>query len=206
MVFATLATGPTPPRPEEYAPFIDRLVRAGDYRGALGAWRLIARAGVAEAAGLRDGDFAGVADQTAFTWRDAQGVGADSSAGPAPGGAPGRALRVDYDGFSAPTLPAQLLVLAPGRYRLTWRQALQPSATSALSWRVRCADSGQTLGDSAAHGADPAAPLAWRAMAMSFTTPASGCAGQWLELTAAPGDRREPVTAWYAGFRLEPEP
>ena len=107
-VFADLAGGPTPPSPDDYAPFINRLVADQDHAGALAAWREIARPPGGASDNLA---FSDVSDHTPFTWSPAAGVGATSET-TALGGA--TTLRTDYDGFSTPDLPSRLLVLAPG--------------------------------------------------------------------------------------------
>ncbi|HLZ85449.1 MAG TPA: hypothetical protein VKQ54_17945 [Caulobacteraceae bacterium] len=195
-VFSALARGQTPAAAAEYAPLVDRLVSAGDYGGAYAAWRAIARSREAAAPVLRDGDFTGASDHTPFTWSAAAGVGASGATDLTPDGPATRALRIDYDGFSSPTLPAQLLADTPRRYTLSWRQRIDPAAPERLAWRVRCADTGRVLARA------PAAVPGWREATMSVETPPSGCAAQWLELAAEPGERRSPVTAWYAAFRL----
>jgi len=205
-VFADLAAGKTPPSPQEYAPLIDRLVDAKDYGGALSAWKTLSRRTDPVSPDLRDGNFTGIPDQTAFTWSAASGVGAISVVDATSGGAAGRTLRVDYDGFSSPTLPAQLLVLQPGRYRVTWRERLDRAASAPLYWRVRCGDTGQVLVKDQGAAEMSGGASEWRSMRMDFETPKTGCAGQWLELTANPGDRRDPVTARYASFRVEAAP
>jgi hypothetical protein len=204
-VFTDLALGRAPPAADEYAPFIDRLANAGDNDGAYAAWLAVARARGSASAGLRDGDFADASDHTPFTWSAASGVGASSDVEPAAGGPTpqplgARALRVDYDGYSAPSLPAQLLVRPPGRYRLTWRERLDPPLPERLFWRVRCADTNEILARA------PPPTSGWREAEMIVETPAARCAAQWLELAAEAGGRRAPVTGWYAAFELRPVP
>jgi len=206
-VLTALAAGPTPPGPDEYAPLINRLVAARAYAAALAAWREIARPPGEGGADLRDGDFSGAPDGTPFAWSAAEGVGGSSETRAPPDGSARRALRIDYDGYSTPTLPGQMLVLAPGRYRLSWRQATDPGESPRLAWRVRCADTGQAPAAAAAGRALPeGAGLDWREMTMDVQIPAFGCAAQWLELVPLPAERRDPVTAWYAAFRLGPAP
>ena len=200
-VFTELANTATPPTPAEYAPFVDRLVGEGDYAGAFAVWRRVVRARGVPDQGLRDGDFTGRFDGAPFTWSVAAGAGGESETGPAPDGAPGWALRVTYDGFSSPSLPTQLLVLSPGIYRVSWRQRIAPPSPERLFWRIRCADSGLTAARAPVEGRT-ATNTRWRDMAMAVVIPASGCAGQWLELATAAGERRRPVEAWFAGFRL----
>jgi hypothetical protein len=197
-VFAALARGPTPPIPDEYGPLIARLARSGDLGGAYAAWRSIVRPGGSAPPALRDGDFTGVSDSTPFTWSSAAGAGASSEIVGLEARA-GRSLRVDYDGYSSASLPAQLLVDTPRRYSLVWRQRLDPATPERLFWRVRCADTNQVLARA------PRAAPGWRDAMMAVETPPAGCIAQWLELAAAPAERRAPVTGWYAAFRLRPE-
>jgi hypothetical protein len=208
-VLSALAAGPAPPSPSEYVPFINRLAASGDYGEALDAWRAIARRGDPDEAYLRDGGFSQVSDGAPFGWRPANGVGVSSEVGAAPDDPSRRVLRVDYDGFSRPTLPAQLLVLPPGRFRVTWRERSQGGGdTIQLAWRIRCSDAaGATLAqaDEGASGGVGQEPGQWRPMAMDVVVPAGGCPAQWLELAASPGERRNSVTAWYGQFRVTPQ-
>ncbi len=188
-VLAALAAGGTPPKPEEYTLLITRLVAGGDYGGTYEAWSVVSRrARMAEL-----GDFSSPSDQTPFTWSGAVGVGATSEARPSPDGS---TLRIDYDGFSTPRLPARLLVSPAGRRRLTWRETGDADMTRKLYWRVRCAESGQVLARS-----DTAAP-GGRDREMVFEVPATGCGGQWVELIATPGERRDPITARYESMKI----
>ena len=202
-LFSDLAAGPNPPSPTEYAPLVERLVAARDYDGAISAWRQAAPRLSGGREPLRDGAFARPWDQTAFTWRPANGVGATSEARDEIDGPVRRSLRVDYDAFSAPSLPAQLLVLPPGQWRLTWRVRADAEAEQHLYWRVRCADTGKVL---AGGPMDPSAASApgWRSRSLTFETAAGGCRGQWLELIAVSGERRSQVSARYAEFALRP--
>ena len=194
-ILGALAAGETPPKPEEYTLLITRLVAGGDYGGAYEAWSVVTRrARMAEL-----GDFSGPSDQTPFTWSVAEGVGATSEARPSPGGS---TLRIDYDGFSTPRLPARLLVRPAGRWRLTWRETGEAKATPGFYWRVRCAATGQALARSDAATAPMADPTGWRSRELAFEVPAIGCGGQWLELIATPGERRDPVTARYESMKI----
>ncbi len=188
-VLAALAAGGTPPKPEEYTLLVTRLVTGGDYRGAYEAWSVISR----RTRVVELGDFSSPSDQTPFTWSVAEGVGATSEARPSPDGS---SLRIDYDGLSTPRLPARLLVWPAGRRRLTWRETGDAEMARRLYWRVRCAQSGQVLARS-----DAAAP-GGRDREMAFEVPAIGCGGQWVELIATPGERRDPVTAWYDSMKI----
>ena len=67
-----------------------------------------------------------------------------------------------------------------------------------MFWRVRCAGTGKVIARSPQPGAG------WRTVTLAVDTLDAGCAAQWLELAAEPGERRDPVTGLYAAFRLQP--
>ncbi len=204
-LFSDLAAGPQPARPSEYAPLINRLVADRDYDGAIAAWRQAAPRRSGGLLGLRDGDFTQGWDQTPFTWRPADGVGVRSETRDAIDGPVRRALRIDYDAFGAPTLPAQLLVLPPGRWRLDWRVRADAEADQRLYWRFRCADTGKVLAGATGDAAAFVEP-GWRSRFLAFEIPAGDCRGQWLELIAVPGERRASVTALYTDFSVRSAP
>jgi len=205
-VFADLANGPSPPTPSEYAPYVERLVAVGDYPAARTAWERIARPGDAMRRALAGDDFSAPSDQTAFTWGTSSGAGWSSEVGPSPDRPNRRALRIDYDGFSAPRLPERLLVLGPGRYRLAWRESADPRWRARLSWRLRCADTDEALASEALASTTPPGPSTGIDRTMDFAVPATGCLGQWLQLTASPAERRDPVTAWFEDFEVRAPP
>jgi hypothetical protein len=208
LLMADLAAGSARATPAETSPLIDRLVAARDYTGAVEAWRQIAPRGPGATARLRDGNFTQAWDLTPFTWRPATGIGATSVVGEEsdaidndPTGS--HVLRIDYDGFSEPSLPAQLLVLPVGRWGLNWRVRGDAQADRALYWRIRCADTGAVLAGTP-NGVDAAAVSGWRSRTLTFITPPDGCHGQWLELIAVAGERRAQVTGWFADFSILP--
>ena len=198
-VLLGLAKSPAPVTGVETAPFLNRLVEAGDYAGAASLWTALSPTPRAAPGLIGDGDFSAPADPTPFGWSVATGVGATSAIEAPPGGRAGPALRIDYDGFSMPALPRRLLVLGPGRYRLTWDEWREREAPRRLDWRVLCAEAGAVVSQAAAAAAEGGH---WRRSVRLLEIPASGCRGQWLSLTATPGERRDPATIWYAGFNL----
>jgi hypothetical protein len=199
-VLKALRAGPAPPTAGEVAPYIRRLVEAGEYERAANDWAALSPASPPAHEWPHDGAFAVGSDDTPFTWSVAQGAGASVDVETARNRG-GRALRVEYDGFSLPQLPRQLLALPPGRYRLEWRQWLETGEVPRLTWSVRCANDGRLLGQ--ASGQDLNGK--WSTASMTFETPA-GCAGQWLGLTPIPGERRETIIVWYQDPRILPSP
>lgn len=99
-----------------------------------------------------------------------------------------QALNVHYSGYASVNLAEQLILLEPGRYRLSAGQLLDASAESThLAWTIRCADSGRILLDQALPGG-PAGGLV--TFSGRFEAPAEGCSAQWLRLETRAGDRR----------------
>lgn len=195
-VFADLKALGDPADAQAIAPLIDRMVGAGRYDDAMAWWIALAPGGE-DRAWLRDGDFREPVEPSMLGWSAARGAGASSAMGPAPGGGPG--LRIDWDGFSAVELPRQLLVLAPGAWRLSWSARTLEGSPEGLSWTVRCAGNGAVLGRSP----PPSPGDGWKEATLAFAVPAQGCQGQWLELVAAPGERRTENVVWYRRFSLQ---
>ena len=201
-VLLALADGPAPADGAEIAPLLGRQADLGAYADALRDWRRLTPTRPTHDDPVRDGDFSARPDPTVFGWSLAVGVGAQSAIEAAPGGLDGKALRIDYDGFSSPDLPRQLLVLGPGRYRVEWRERRDLAAPRRLDWTVRCADSGATISQVTTTPADNGQ---WSLAASTIIVPASGCQGQWLGLTASPGERFDPATIWYGRIKLVPQ-
>ena len=195
-VFAALRAGPTPPSAEEIASYVNRLTQGGALQQAAAAWSSLSPLSSADQRWPHGGQFSQTPDGTAFTWSMPQGEGAASGVEAAPE-APGRAMRVEYDGYSLPDLPAQLLVLPTGRYRLDWRQMTEAGDGALLSWTIRCADDGRILGRASGEPSGSG----WSGASLAFAIPPAGCAAQWLQLTATPGERRQTIVMWYQDFR-----
>ena len=186
VVLARLSTTANPPTDLELAPYLDRLVDLGAYRAAAADWRAFARP-------RRDPD--DVNDLTApapFGWSPVFGGGASS-------GVDGGDLRVDYDGFATPRLPRRLIALAPGGYRLAWRERIDGDAR--LVVEVRCAGSDTLLAS-----ARPVANAAYEPRTLDLDVPASGCEGQWLAIAPIAGERRSPVTGVFSRWTITARP
>jgi hypothetical protein len=200
-LLTALRPTPVPPTDAELAPYVQRLTAEARYAQALADWRRLSRAAPARPAAIQDGEFeSGVWDTMPFTWWPGDGAGGYAAVDAGPGQGADRAMRVRYDGVSAPTLPRQLLVLAPGVWRIRWRSADEAGDAARLAWRVVCIEGGAPLATTA--GAASNSPV-WRDAALSFTVPAAGCAAQWLQLAPDPGERRADIVVWYDKFAAE---
>ena len=106
---------------------------------------------------------------------------------------PGRA---DFRGVS------QLLMLAPGNYRVVWRLRGQLAGRRGLQWRVACAGTRIPLGEGPMFvGSAPT----WDEFALTFTVPDADCRGQDLRLTLAARSASEQLVSgsvWYDDMRI----
>lgn len=154
-------------------PLLTRMVDAGDYAGARVIWASMSKAHLSPQTLLFDPNFTQVGPPPPFNWDLAS-----STTGLAER-RPGGLLHLMFYGQEDGLLARQLLVLAPGSYRLSMR--LQPGAThpEALNWTMRCARGNQELArvaldQASAHG-------------VNFQVPGN-CGAQWLELNGSAPD------------------
>ena len=203
---ASLAAGisksPHPATNAELSGLFNALVQSHHDLDADALWRRLS-VGAAARGQPYDGDFGGSPTPEPFGWLILGGQGATVDVTP-DGEHPGkRALRVQYDGYSAPDLIKTFMALPPGAHRLTGvtRSELSEGADR-LGWVVKCADDGQVLVE--VRGASATSPGAWQTFAAPFSVPASGCQGQWLQLVAYPGERRTDIAVWYDKLAVTP--
>jgi hypothetical protein len=158
---------------------LQRLVERNDLRRARTLWARFAGAeGAGAGGGLYDPRFQRLPGPPPFNWAFS-GTGAGVAE-------PTRsqALQVEYYGRAEVELASQLLMLAPGRYRLAFRAAGNtPGQSSAVSWRVSCHPGGSEL------AALPIHKLSYTPAVRTgdFTVPAN-CQAQWLRLTGTPSE------------------
>ena len=159
-------------RPPHWLPILlNSLVAARQYGRAHQIWANVTQ--VRSGADLYDGDFVEAKAPAPFNW-----VLMSSSVGLAERGARG-GLHVVFHGREDGLLARQLLLLAPGRYRLSMTVAAKVPDAHALTWSIRC-DGGDV--PIAAIPLDVAGLRPW-----SFAVPAS-CPAQWLELSGVSTD------------------
>ena len=201
-ILSGLAATKAPPTAEEAQAYFNRRLADRAYQTAYLDWlQLLPPAALARATAVYDGDFVGLPGTRPFNWTFGSGVGGEAQIGPAPDGAPGGALDVHYDGYATPDLADQLLVLAPGAYRLTGLTHTTGAAAGALAWTIGCAE-GPSLTPTPTP--TPVASEGWRAFSLNFTVPDSGCQGQWLRLTPLPGDHQKTLEVWYRNLAIHP--
>jgi hypothetical protein len=197
-----LADAKAPPTNEEAEAYFNRRVADHAYETAYLDWlQLLPPSALTKATAIYDGHFEGLPGARPFNWSFGSGIGGEALIGPAPDGAPGGALQVRYDGYATPDLADQLLVLAPGAYRLTGMTYTTGDAAKALAWTLNCAE-GPSL--TPTPSPTPTSDGGWRAFSLDFTVPDSACAGQWLRLTPLPAGHPRTLEIWYRNLAIQP--
>lgn len=168
---------------------IRSLVSAGSFAEAGSAW---SRFSGGLAAGQADPEFQS-GRLAPFGW-----TFSSDSAGIAEAQGQGR-LHLLYYGRSDKVLASQLLMLRPGRYRLSMQVTEAAPTTGSLGWSVRCVPS------SAEAASLPLGRVRSGALATAFVVPAAGCGAQWLELKGTAPEFAEQAEATIAKFRLARE-
>ena len=179
----SLATG-RPGEPDWRPPLVNSLALAGQYARARALWTQFYR--LRQPPGLFNPGFVETAASPPFNWsfpQTAEGVAEPDGKG---------GLDVLYYGRTNATLASQLLVLAPGRYRLTAATA-GGDGEAGVRWAARCADSQQPL---LALGLRPGA------VAGQFSVP-TNCRAQWLELQGVAGELPRVTELTIRGLRLD---
>jgi hypothetical protein len=109
----------------------------------------------------------------------------------------GRRLHVVFYGQEDGILATELLLLRPGRYRLSMQLLGDPARARALAWSVWC---DKTDAPIASVTVDAAAANGW-----SFQVPAS-CPAQWLKLSGSSSDVSQQSDVSMTAFKLERVP
>jgi hypothetical protein len=181
--YDVLAALPGGPRTEELQPYLNQLVRAGDYSLALLAWmHFLPPAQSTNLAYAFNGDFELPLSGLPFDWTFARIAGASQDVVDTGEADAGRALRVVFAGrrlrFGN---VSKLLVLPPGQYELASLVRTDALNTAhGLDWRVVCAEGAkQPLGTT-----PPVSDTGgrWQPLGVTFTVPPTGCRAQWLRL------------------------
>lgn len=162
-----LAT-PSAKAPQWTEMLLRSLIKAGEYGKAQQIWAKLGRVRPANSS-IFDSKFEGSDAPAPFNWTlTSSTVGLAERQ-------PGGRLHVIFYGQEDGLLAGQLLVLAPGRYRLAMRIEGQGVGAAALRWSVTCARSGQTLASL------PLSEAARASAGAPFEVPAD-CGAQNLQL------------------------
>jgi hypothetical protein len=179
LILKLAGSGPPSPEGTEWQRLlIGRLVKEGAVGRAYFLWRQFG--GLRQPPGPKgvyDPSFQGLRGAPPFNWELANGTDGVAER------VPGPALQVSYYGRNPAMLAGQLLMLAPGRYRLEMvAEGDAKGEASKLFWTVRCLSGAATLVQIPI--VDVGSP---RRLSGSFVVPA-GCGTQSLNLEGVPGD------------------
>ena len=166
---------------------LNSLVAAGDFAKAKAVWTSVSGIDAKSQSLLFDPGFSNPKPPAPFNW-----ILTSSTVGLAERERGGR-LHAIYYGQEDGVLAQQLLVLGPGRYRLTMRLAQVSGQPAALSWGILCFGSQSTV---ASMPIDAVAARGW-----SFEVPRN-CPAQWLQLSGASADLPQQSDVTVSGLRL----
>lgn len=174
---------------------IASLVARGEVDRAYGMWREFSSPRApTRATGLYDPDMRGLPGLAPFNW-----TFPTSAAGAADRSPTG--LQVEYYGRDGGDLASQLLMLAPGRYRLAFvAEGSADGAGSRLAWTVTCLQSKEGVAEIALRNVDSSP----RRIAGEFAIPAQGCSAQWLKLVGTPSEFAKGQSATIRNLQLSP--
>jgi hypothetical protein len=202
-LLSRLAATSAPPTDVEVAAVLNALIEQGKYQQAEADWRRFEPAGAKDGGLVKNGGFERAPGTTPFDWSINGGVGWTAAIGQGPPGEGGAsALKIDYDGVSKGETLQQLVVLAPGSYRLSGRFYDEGGAGAPqLAWTIICNGAGAPLAAAPA----PTGPAGgWRPFSVDFSVPAASCPAQQLRLKVTPGDVRTDVAVWYDDLAIAP--
>lgn len=203
-IMAGLAASDSPPTLREFAAYVGRLVQARQYGRALAIWMGAAKR---PSAPVQDGYFTDAFARkpgdavVPFAWSIEDGAGAKAEIEVPPQPLDGPALHIAMDVGAVGVLARQMLVLRPGRYRLSVAtQVEQGEPLMDLRWSIRCAE--PDLPSSHAEPVLDRGEKSWQRVSVLVEVQ-PGCAAQLLELTAV-GRSPSRSEIWYDRVTIDP--
>ena len=194
-LLSNLATSPHPPTEREVSIVANALAAQGRWSDVRTVWN---RFGGGGAGLLFDGDFERANRAAPFGWRLFEQESVIAIIEAVDGGA-NHALYAEFPVGRSSPLAEQLMILSPGRYRLSGRAKVDRLPAEALfRWTLSCSAQTAPLAT-----VEQATASGWVKFEAVFETPAAGCEAQWLRLSGTGGVGYAPASAWYDDLRLE---
>lgn len=170
-----------------------KLIEKGDVARAYALWRSFAGLpATRDAKGLYDADFRGLPGAPPFNWSFPEtpaGVAERSAGG----------LQVEFYGRETAELAGQVLMLAPGRYRLGFiAEGAAGGESSRIGWKLQCLGNAAELGEIALRRID----YSPRSVTGDFVVPAQGCPAQRLRLVGTAAEFTKPQSATIRNIKL----
>lgn len=186
VTYDLLAAIPGGIAPDELSPYLNQLIRDGDFSLALLAWmHFLPREQAATVPYAFNGDFELPVSGLPFDWTFTRIPGASMDVIDSGEAHVGRALRVVFANRRLRFRNvAKLLVLPPGRYELSAKARTQGLVTAnGLDWSVTCAEGTKQTLASTAPVIDTGGK--WQPLSVTLDVPPTGCRAQWLRLETA---------------------
>jgi hypothetical protein len=178
------------PRKQWVTALLTNLVKGGQYQKARDVWANMSRVGPEGQAPLFDPKFSNGDAPPPFNWAlTSSTVGLAERR-------PGGGLHVIYYGQEDGVLASQLVLLPPGRYRITMRTPGTQTNDEPLQWRLLC------VGSKAEIGMVPFRTVADRGW--TFAVP-STCRAQRIELFGISSDMPQQIDVTVAELKLTPD-
>jgi hypothetical protein len=170
----TQARGSAPTEtPQWLGLMLQGMVARGEAAEARSLWLRMTGADPASRGGnIYDPGFAGLPGPPPFNWTLEMSADGFAERG-------SNQLEAEYYGRREARLASQLILLAPGRYQLSFEAEGQAEGDAGrLAWTVTCNPGDGRLAEVAITGVD----FTPKRFAGNFTVPETGCASQWLRL------------------------
>ena len=184
--------------------WLDRMMHDGRWGEAYAHWIGTLDDMAAGIPALHNGDFESPLEDLGFGWRRERISGVFFQLEDDPSGTAGRVAHLHFLGRSTATAGlAHPLLLAPGRYRMSFRARSEYlRSEQGLVWQVACAaNDGPPLGGVGTLVDGDG----WRDLSVTFDVPDVGCTAQWLRLTnPAPKGTAQQVSGdlWVDDFSI----
>ena len=182
------------PPPAWQGRLLNALIERGEFGRARELWAKVSNIPPAAWSGLINKGFARINAPPPFNW--SFGSGSFGVAEPAGGGY----LKVIYYGREDAELASQLLLLAPGQYRLQMHASGDAGGASGLAWSVTCLPGKTRLASVPLNGAT----VGGKRLGASFSVPSQACGAQWLKLTGTAKEFAKSEQATIGRFDISP--
>jgi Tfp pilus assembly protein PilF len=206
-LFAALTETENPPTKEELRPYLDRLIKNGNFEQAYQTWRQTLQPEQREISPYPfNRDFEIAIDGAPFNWNLEAPRGAHVQIVASEDSGEKRALLVEFSGGRVDFANVkQLMMLPSGDYSFSGKVKTKDLRTSrGLWWHIFCASSSTVT---LAHTELVSGTLPWTDFVVKFEVPATNCKAQWLqlELPARIGSEFSiEGQVWYRDLRILP--
>ena len=206
-LYAALKDTENPPTKVELRPYLNRLIKDGNFELAHQTWQatLLPQQRTDETHPFNR-DFEFPVDGLPFNWNLEAVAGADSQVVSPVDNGKKRALLVEFSGARVRFANVKQLMLLPaGDYSFSGKVKTAELRTSrGLWWRIFCANASA---NTVANTELVSGTMPWTDFTVKFQVPATDCAAQWLQLelpARVASESRIEGQVWYQDLRITP--